>query len=167
MRRTAPLTVLLALAFLAFGTAAAFAAVSQTGEGTLHEFCADSAGSSHPGRAHLLQPILSDRFEGPGPHAIYLGYHHLHFDDPMHQHQHQHAGRLLGKAVLVRADGSRQRLGRVRFRMQSFGESPFGMHTFNAPLEPGDMIQWHVRLRDMDHMDQGDCFMLYTAVTSP
>lgn len=167
MRHTLPVLLSVLALLLAPAVSPARAAVTETAQGMLHEYCADVDNSAHPGTVTVLQPIMSDRFAGPGPHALLLGYQHTHRAQSQHQHQHRLQGRLLGNALLIRADGSRQLLARMRHRLRHQGDPPFGLHLFHEQLRAGDMIRWRVRLRDMDRLHQGDCFLLYTAVATP
>lgn len=166
MRRT-HLTALAVAALLAVGVGPLPASVTQTAEGMLHEFCSDADGSTHPARVSLLQPIMSDRFGGPGPHALLLGYQHTHRAGGGPQHQHRLRGQLIATALLIRGDGSHQRLARMQHRLRQQGDPPFGLHLFHEQLRAGDMVRWRIRLRDMDRLHQGDCFLLYTAIAAP
>ncbi len=157
MKPSRVLPLLIALALAGLLPEAADAGVSPVSEVALRVVCSDSGSNQHPKDASLLIVIPSDRFASSETIRLSLAYEPEIFNTGSR-------GRLIGRPILIRPDGTRSRLGTLAVRQEAPELPALVTRTVKAKVEPGDAILWRVRLREFGELNGRECFQLVATV---
>jgi hypothetical protein len=154
VRQASGWVVVLAL-FLAGG---AVAQVSLNGAGALQQYCAAGDAEPHPRLVVMPQVVTTDylaTFGGTLFAAIYQP-----------EAEPAQAGRMTVRLRIKRADGSRERIGKmVAWQLDSGAVEAEGH--FPIAVREGDTVIWRYRFTGFESPNAGDCFLLIGATLIP
>lgn len=138
--------------------ASAAADVPLNGAGALHVYCADGSSSSHPGLLVMRQPMTTDElatFGGTLFAAIYQS-----------QSEPDSPGLMIVRIRIERADGSVEKIGKIRARQSETGAAE-AETSYPVAVREGDAVVWRFRLRNFGDLSTNDCFLLVGATLRP
>jgi hypothetical protein len=136
----------------------AVAEVSLNGAGALQRHCAAEDAAPHPRLLVMPQVVTTDylaTFGGTLFAAIYQP-----------ETEPAQAGRMTVRLRIKRADGSRERIGKIVTWQQDSGVAEAEAH-FPIAVREGDRVIWRYRFTGFEPPNAGDCFLLVGATLIP